>query len=73
MGAFDKLFGKIKLKKQLWKWFQMFEGYSPAFTTYNGGVYEMELTRAAIHTFALHCSKLQPKVQKQQRMPLQTQ
>lgn len=63
MGAFDKLFGKIKLKKQLGKWFQMLEGYSPVFTTYEGGVYEMELTRAAVHTFALHCSKLQPKVE----------
>ena len=62
MGAFDKLFGKFKVKKQLGAFFQMLDGYTPAFTTYDGGVYEMELTRACIHTFAAHCSKLMPKV-----------
>lgn len=62
MGAFNKLFGKIKAKQLMGGWFQMLDGYSPSFTTYDGGVYEMELTRACIHTFATHCSKLQPKV-----------
>lgn len=63
MGAFDKLFGKIKVKKELGSFFQMLDGYTPVFTTYDGGVYEMELTRACIHTFATHCSKLQPHVE----------
>ena len=63
MSAFDKLFGKIKVKKQLGSFFQMLDGYTPVFTTYDGGVYEMELTRACIHTFATHCSKLQPNVE----------
>ena len=62
MGAFNKLFGKFKVKKQLGNFFAMLDGYTPAFTTYDGGVYEMELTRACIHTFASHCSKLQPEV-----------
>lgn len=62
MGAFTKLFGKFKAKNLLGGYFQMLDGYSPAFSTYDGGVYEMELTRACIHTFANHCSKLQPKV-----------
>lgn len=62
MGAFDKLFGKFKVKKELGSFFAMLDGYTPVFTTYDGGVYEMELTRACIHTFASHCSKLQPKV-----------
>lgn len=62
MGAFDKIFGKFKVKKELGQFFQMLDGYTPIFTTYDGGVYEMELTRACIHTFATHCSKLQPKV-----------
>ena len=62
MGAFNMLFGKFKLKKMLGGFFQMLDGYTPAFTTYDGGVYEMELTRACIHTFATHCSKLQPQV-----------
>lgn len=63
MGAFNKLFGKIKVKNQLGRYFAMLDGYTPVFTTYDGGVYEMELTRACIHIFASHCSKLQPKVE----------
>lgn len=62
MGAFDKLFGKFKVNRLLGGFFAMIDEYTPAFTTYDGGVYEMELTRACIHTFATHCSKLQPKV-----------
>lgn len=62
MGAFDKLFGKFKIKKQLGGYFHMLDGYTPVFSTYDGGVYEMELTRACIHTFANHCSKLKPNV-----------
>lgn len=62
MGAFSKLFGKIKASKLLGGYFQMLDGYTPVFTTYDGGVYEMELTRACVHTFATHCSKLQPEV-----------
>lgn len=62
MGAFDKLFGKVKVKKQLGGYFHMLDGYTPVFTTYDGGVYEMELTRSCIHTFANHASKLLPTV-----------
>lgn len=62
MGAFEKLFGKFKMKKQLGGYFQMLDGYTPVFTTYDGGVYEMELTRSCIHTFANHASKLLPTV-----------
>ena len=62
MGAFNKLFGKIKANRLLGGYFAMLDGYTPAWTTYDGGVYEMELTRACIHTFATHCSKLQPQV-----------
>ena len=62
MGAFNKLFGKIKVKKELGNFFQMLDGYTPVFSSYDGGVYEMELTRACVHTFALHCSKLQPAI-----------
>ena len=37
-------------------------GYVPRFTTFEGGVYEMELTRAAVHSFATHVSKLHPEI-----------
>lgn len=66
MGAFDKLFRRPKEQKDLNKvrgYFKMMDGYTPIFTTYDGGIYEMELTRACIHTFANHCSKLQPNVE----------
>jgi len=62
MGAFSKLFGKVRVTKELGNFFTMLDGYTPVFSTYDGGVYEMELTRACIHTFAAHCSKLQPAV-----------
>ena len=63
MGAFDFLFRRPKTDKQVNSYFKMLDGYSPIFTSYDGGVYEMELTRACIHTFANHCSKLQPNVE----------
>ncbi|PWM72678.1 MAG: portal protein [Bacillota bacterium] len=62
MGAFEKIFRRPKVRKQVAGYFQMLDGYTPIFTSYDGGVYEMELTRACIHTFATHCSKLQPEV-----------
>lgn len=40
----------------------MLDGYTPVFTSYDGGIYEQELTRAAINAFATHCSKLMPDV-----------
>ena len=63
MGAFDFLFKRPKPAEQLNTYFQMLDGYAPIFTSYDGGVYEMELTRSCIHTFANHCSKLLPTVQ----------
>lgn len=44
-------------------YFKMLNGYSPTFTSYNGGVYEMDLTRTAINSFATHCSKLKPEIE----------
>ena len=41
----------------------MLNGYSPTFTSYNGGVYEMDLTRTAVNSFATHCSKLKPEIE----------
>lgn len=42
--------------------FKIFTGYCPSFTTYEGSVYEMAITRAAIDAFARHASKLKPEV-----------
>ena len=40
----------------------MLNGYSPVFTNAPESLYEMELTRAAIHSFANFCSKLKPEI-----------
>lgn len=66
MGAFQKLFGNWKkkhdAKKEAVQYFKMLDGYTPILTSFDGGVYEMELTRACIHAFANHASKMQPHI-----------
>lgn len=61
MGLFEKLF-KNQKDIEVNNYFKTLSAYSPVFTTYDGGLYEMELTRAAIHSFATHCSKLKPEI-----------
>lgn len=61
MGLFEKIFKRPSMQ-EIKGYFKMLSGYTPVFTTYDGGVYEMELTRAAIHAIATQCSKLKPEV-----------
>ncbi|MCL2248667.1 MAG: phage portal protein [Oscillospiraceae bacterium] len=61
MGLFNKLF-KDKEEREMHDYFETLSNYTPVFTTFEGGVYEMELTRAAIHSFAYACSKLNPEI-----------
>jgi hypothetical protein len=63
VGLFDKLFPKQAQEKVVDGYFKTLNAYTPAFSTYSGGIYEMELTRAAIHSFASLCSKLKPEIQ----------
>lgn len=60
MGLFDKLFPHKKQpsEKQIDSYFKTLTAYQPVYTSYEGGLYEMALTRAAIATFARHVSKL---------------
>ena len=51
-----------KLAQALENYFAVISTYQPVYSTYAGGIYEMELTRAAIHCFATHASKLRPEV-----------
>jgi HK97 family phage portal protein len=60
VGLFSKLFGN-QVQKQLDAYFKTLTAYTPVFTTFEGGVYEMELTRAVIHSFANSASKLKPE------------
>jgi len=68
LGLLDFIFKKPEAQaaaqaEQIKGYFKLLTGYTPAFTSYNGALYEYEITRAAIHSFAVHCSKLQPEIQ----------
>jgi len=63
MGITDfiKRFGTEQRKMRILKdSFSIINGYNSSFSSYNGGVYEMELLRASIHSLATHSSKLNP-------------
>lgn len=62
MGLFEKIFSKQAQTQKVEGYFKMLSAYQPIFYSYDGGVYEMELTRAAIHAFAANCSKLKPQI-----------
>ena len=62
MGLFDSIRKKENIESKVQSYFQTLNAYAPTFTTFEGSIYEMELTRAAIHSFATHCSKLKPEV-----------
>lgn len=62
MGLFEKIFKRPASEREVQTYFKTLTAYQPVFTSFEGGVYEMALTRAAIHAFATHCSKLKPEV-----------
>ncbi len=63
MGLLETIFKWPKPKAfHLGRYFQTLNGYTPVFTTYEGGLYEMELTRAAISRIATQCGKLTPQI-----------
>ena len=62
MGLFDSIRRKENIEKKVENYFQTLTAYSPTFSTFEGSIYEMELTRACVHSFATHCSKLKPEV-----------
>ena len=73
MGFFDLFFknrpnpkGKFKGK------FEMLNGYEPKFTTWSGGIYELELIRSAINARAIHTSKLKFEIDGTARPGLQS-
>ena len=64
MGMFEKIFGRkdqpAKLKNA--QIFRMLEGYTPAWTTWKGCVYESELIRASLDAWGRHTAKLKPNL-----------
>ncbi len=62
MGVFETIFRRPKSNFVPDGYFKMLNGYTPVFTNAPESLYEMELTRAAIHSFANFCSKLKPEM-----------
>lgn len=64
MGIFEKIFGKFAAKEPPANQgdFKMLRGYSPVFSSFDGSVYELALTRAAVDAIARQVSKLEPVV-----------
>ena len=50
------------MEQKINNYFKMINGYTPTFSSFEGSIYEMELTRAAIHSFATHVSKFRPEI-----------
>lgn len=72
MGLFEKIFGSApKPRGRDNGVFKMLTGYTPAFHTWQGSIYESELVRAAIGTIATHISKLKVETMGAARPALQ--
>lgn len=64
MGMFEKIFGRREQPKALKnaQIFKMLEGYTPAWTSWRGCVYESELIRASLDAWGRHAGKLKPNL-----------
>ena len=64
MGMFERIFGRRDQPHALKnaQVFKMLEGYSPAWTTFKGCVYESELIRASLDAWGRHAAKLKPNI-----------
>lgn len=63
MGILESVFKRPDRAEQAVQgYFKTLTAYQPVFTSFEGGVYEAMQTRAAIHAFATHVSKLKPEV-----------
>ena len=64
MGMLEKIFGRREQPAGLKnaQIFKLLEGYTPAFTTWRGSIYESELIRAALDAWGRHAAKLKPNL-----------
>lgn len=72
MGLLEKIFPKYSKVKDARQTFRALTAYQPAFTSWNGMLYESDLVRSAIHAKAKHASKLQVRVVGSAKPKLQT-
>ena len=73
MGIFEKIFGKKEpaAAAKARATFQLLEGYTPMFQTWNGSIYESDLIRAALDAHGRHAAKLSPNIQGEAQKSLQ--
>lgn len=77
MSLFDKIFRPEKAKEmekalaQAHSYFKTLTAYRPAFTNWNGAIYESLVVRSAIDARARHISKLKPQFSGTANIPLQ--
>ena len=64
MGMFERIFGKREQPAGLKnaQIFRMMEGYTPAWSTWQGSIYESELIRASLDAWGRHAGKLKPNL-----------
>ena len=70
MGLFQMIFGKKEQPRPSGGIWQTLTGYTPAFTSWSGQLYESALIRAAIDAIAREVSKLEVQVNGTARMKL---
>lgn len=65
LGIFEAIFGKKQggAAQNAREQFRLLDGYTPAFRTWQGSIFESELIRAAIDAHGRHAAKLLPVVQ----------
>ena len=63
MGIFEKIFGRRDGPAQTARQtFQLLDGYTPTFRTWNGSIFESDLIRAALDAHGRHAAKLSPVI-----------
>jgi hypothetical protein len=62
LGLFEKIFRRPRAALEAHNYFKLLNGYTPVFSSEPGSIYEMEIIRASIHSFASFCSKLKPEI-----------
>ena len=60
MGIFEKIFGRRDSPARNAAAFQLLDGYTPSFRTWQGSLFESDLIRAALDAHGRHAAKLQP-------------
>ena len=73
MGIFERIFGKKEpvAAAKARATFQLLDGYTPMFQTWNGSIYESDLIRAALDAHGRHAAKLSPNIQGEAQKSLQ--